>query len=133
MQSHPRCAVVIACLAGAAVARAQPLAQLELPSCVLGSPPLSLSPAAERAQLDGADRQRFQRAAQMRYPAYSRGGGLVPAQVLMLRRGGGWQYVTILAGGPAGLCFSAVFAAERFDFTPAWLAKYKPRAAEPAD
>lgn len=133
MRSRAHCAVVVACLAGAALVRADPMADLELPSCVAGSPPLTLSQAAERAQLDRADRQRFLQAAQRRFPAYQRVGGLVPAEVLVLRRGGGWQYVTILDGGPAGPCFSAVFAAERFAFTLDWLAKYKPSAGEPAD
>ena len=43
-------------------------------------------------------------------------GGFVPAQVLMLRRGGHWQYVTLWQAGRGGLCVSAVFAADRFDF-----------------
>jgi hypothetical protein len=127
-----RCIAVIAGLAAAVVAQAQPVPELELPSCVTGSPPLSLSTAAERALLDAPDRHRFQQAARTRYPLYQR-GGLVPAQVLMLRRGGGWLYVTLLRSGPSGLCFSAVFAAERFDFTPDWLAKYAPRAATSDD
>jgi hypothetical protein len=123
---------VLAGFTWAAAARAQP-AELELPSCVSGSPPLRLSAAEERAVLDTADRKRFDAAAQARFPLYRR-GGLVPTQVLMLRRRGGrWQYVTLWRGGPAGLCFSAVFAAERFDFTADWIAKYQPRAAEPAD
>jgi hypothetical protein len=71
-------------------------------------------------------------AAQARHAMYQR-GGLAPTQVLLLRRGRQWQYVTLWRGGPAGLCFSAVFAAERFDFTPGWLAKYSARAPEPAD
>ena len=82
--------------------------------------------------IDGADRNLFEQAAQARYPLYQR-GGLAPNQVLMLRRGGHWLYVTLWQGGPSGLCFSAVFAADRFDFTSRWLAKYKPRAAEPTD
>lgn len=132
MESCRRCVVVIVGLAASVAVRAQAIPELELPSCVAGSPALSLSTAAERALLDAADRQRFEQAAQARYPLYQR-GGFVPAQVLMLRRAGGWQYVTVLRGGSTGLCFSAVFAAERFDFTPAWLAKYRPRAAAADD
>lgn len=131
MESRQGCAVVLASLAFAGVGHAQSVAEMELPSCVSGSPPLRVSSAAERAALDAADRHRFEQAAQARYPLYRR-SGLVPAHVLMLRRGGGWQYVTLWRAG-SGLCFSAVFAAERFDFTPAWLDKYRPRAADPAD
>ncbi|MBI5716996.1 MAG: hypothetical protein HZC37_04830 [Burkholderiales bacterium] len=110
----------------------QPAVEQEMPSCVSGSPPLRVPAAAERATLDAADRNRFEEAAQSRYPMYRR-GGLVPAHVLLLRRGGRWQYVTLWRSGTSGLCFSAVFAAERFDFTPGWLAKYQPRAADPVD
>lgn len=126
------CAGVVAGLTGTTMALAQPPAEMELPSCVRGSPPLRLSAAAERAMLDRADRHRFQQAAEARYPLYQR-GGQVPNQVLMLRRGGQWQYVTLWHGGPHGPCFTAVFAADRFDFTAGWLAKYKPRAGEPED
>jgi len=135
MDSHPTCAAVLAALAWAAPASAQPGADagdLELVSCVSGSPPLRVARGAERALLDAADRQQFQRAAQARYPLYQR-SGLQPAQVLLMHRGGQWQYVTLWAGGPSGLCFSAVFAAERFDFTPAWIARYRPRAGAADD
>jgi hypothetical protein len=131
METRHGFAVLLAGLVGVA-AEAQPLAELELPSCVAGSPPLRVPADAERAVLDGADRGRFQDAAQARYPLYQR-GGLVPTQVLILRRGRHWQYVTLQRGGANGLCFTAVFAAERFDFTTGWLAKYRPRAAELAD
>lgn len=132
METRQRCAAMFAGLAWATLAGAQPLVEHELPSCVTGTPPLRVAVAAERAALDAADRRRLHEAAQARYPLYQR-AGLAPAQVLLLRRGGGWQYVTLWHGGPQGLCFSAVFAAERFDFTPGWVAKYRPRAAEPAD
>ena len=82
--------------------------------------------------LDGADRSRFHAAAQARYPLYQR-GGFVPAQVLMVSRSGHWQYVTLWPHGPKGLCVSAVFAADRFDFTPGWLAKNEPRADDGDD
>ena len=124
--------VGIAGLAWASVALAQPAAELELPSCVAGSPPLQVSSAAEQTRLDAGDRQRFHEAAGARYALYER-GGMVPSQVLMLRRGRHWQYVTLWQGGAFGLCFTAVFAADRFDFTADWIAKYKPRAAQPYD
>ncbi len=132
MDSRRKCAAMFVGLGWATVALAQPLVEQELPSCVSGSPPLRVSVAAERSVLDAADRRRLHEAAQARYPLYQR-AGLAPAQVLLVRRSGGWQYVTLWHGGPAGLCFSAVFAAERFDFTSGWIIKYKPRPAEPAD
>jgi hypothetical protein len=135
MHSHPAWAAALAGLAWMAAAQAQPGADpgdLELSSCVSGSPPLRVARNAERATLDATDRQQFQRAAQARYPLYQR-GGLMPTQVLLLHRGGQWQYVTLWAGGPSGLCFSAVFAAEHFDFTQRWIARYRPRAGVPDD
>ena len=132
MDSRQGYTVGIAGLAWASVALAQPAAEMELSSCVAGSPPLRVSSAAGQTRLDAADRQRFHEAAQARYALYQR-GGMVPPQVLMLRRGRHWQYVTLWQGGASGLCFTAVFAADRFDFTADWIAKYKPRAAQPDD
>ena len=132
MDSRHGYTLTIAGLAWASVALAQPAAELELPSCVAASPPLRVSSAAEQTRLDAADRQRFHEAAQARYSLYQR-GGLVPSQVLMLQRGRHWQYVTLWQRGTPGLCFTAVFAADRFDFTADWIAKYKPRAAQPDD
>jgi hypothetical protein len=131
MDSRQGCAAMLAGLTWAAPAPAQPDTplgdDLELASCVSGSPPLRVSRSAERAVLDAADRKRFQAAAQARYPLYQR-SAVMPEQVLMLRRGGQWQYVTLWADGASGVCFSAVFAAERFDFTQRWIARYQPRA-----
>ena len=98
MDPRPRCAS----LAWAAAAPAQPAAEQELPSCVSGSPPLRLPATSERAALDATDRKHFQEAAQARYLLYQR-GGLLPTQVLLLRRGGQWQYVTLARGEPPGL------------------------------
>ncbi|MBK6854334.1 MAG: hypothetical protein IPG93_22820 [Burkholderiales bacterium] len=107
--------------------------EMSLPSCVRGSPPLKVPITAEKAQLDAGDRHRFQAAAEARYPLYQR-GGLQPAQVLMLRRNGHWLYVTQGRDGRSGgPCVTAVFAAERFDFTPTWLAKYQPRPGDSDD
>jgi hypothetical protein len=131
MNPSPACAALFAGLAWATLVAAQPLEQ-ELASCVTGSPPLRVAAAAERAVLDAADRRRLHEAAATRYPLYQR-SGMAPAQVLLLRRGGGWQYVTLWHDGAAGLCFSAVFTAERFDFTPGWITKYKPRPADLAE
>lgn len=132
MVSTQGCAVWLAGLAWAMPSFAQPAAEMEMPSCVSGSPPMRVSTTAERAVLDAADSRRFHEAAQLRYPLYQR-GGLVPTQVLMIRRGGHWQYATLSPRGRGGLCLSAVFAADRFDFTPGWLAKYEPRAGDPDD
>lgn len=101
-------------------------------SCVDGSPAMRVPVSTPRATLDAADRQRFEAAAQARYPLYQR-GGVAPWQVLLLRRGGQWQYVTLWNDGRDGPCFAAVFAAERFDFTDAWIAKYRPQPQAPAD
>lgn len=107
--------------------------EMSLRSCVRGSPSLKVPITAEKAQLDAGDRQRFQAAAEARYPLYQR-GGLQPAQVLLLRRSGQWLYVTQGQDGRSGgPCVTAVFAADRFDFTPAWLAKYRPRPGETDD
>lgn len=113
-------------------AAAQPLPEMSLRSCVDGSPALRAPASAERATLDAADRQRFEAAAQARYPLYER-GNVTPWQVLLLRRGGQWQYVTLWNDGRTGPCFAAVFAADRFDFTAEWIAKYQPRPQESAD
>jgi hypothetical protein len=132
MSSTRGCAVMLAALACTMPCAALPAGELEMPSCVSGSPPLRVATTAERAVLDGADRSRFHAAAVARYPLYQR-GGFVPAQVLMVRRSGQWQYVTLWPHGAKGLCVSAVFAADRFDFTPGWLAKYEPRAGDADD
>jgi hypothetical protein len=105
---------------------------LQLPSCVAGSPPLRVSSSAAQARLDAADRHRFHQAAQARYALYQRGGE-VPSQVLLLHQGRHWQYVTLGQRAASELCFTAVFAADRFDFTTDWIARYKPRAAQPDD
>jgi hypothetical protein len=58
---------------------------------------------------------------------------VAPWQVLLLRRGSQWQYVTLWNDGRSGPCFAAVFAADRFDFTAEWIAKYQPQAQTPGD
>ncbi len=132
MDSRQGCTVAIVGLAWVSVALAQPAADLELPSCVAGSPPLRVSSGAEQARLHAADREHFHEAAQARFALCLR-GGLVPSQVLLLHRGRHWQYVTLWQRGASELCFSAVFAADRFGFTADWIAKYKPRAAQQDD
>lgn len=132
MQIYRACLALSIGLAAAGPAASQKAVELELRSCVGGSPALRVPASAERATLDAADRERFDAAAQARYPLYQRGGHAA-YQVLMLRRGTQWLYVTLWRDGRSSPCFAAVFAADRFDFTPDWLAKYQPRAHAPAD
>lgn len=113
-------------------ARAQTAGEMSMRSCVDGSPAMRVPVSTPRASLDPADRQRFEAAAQARYPLYQR-GGVAPWQVLLLRRGSQWQYVTLWNDGRSGPCFAAVFAADRFDFTAEWIAKYQPQAQAPGD
>jgi hypothetical protein len=129
MQTRP---ALVALAAGLAAASATAQPEMELRSCVRGSPALRVPVSAERATLHAADRQHFDTAAQARYPLYQR-GGFRPWQVLLLRRGGQWQYVTLWQDGREGPCFTAVFAADRFDFTPRWLTKYQPKPQNPTD
>jgi|APTNR8051073442_1049403.scaffolds.fasta_scaffold20381_1 hypothetical protein len=103
----------------------------ELRSCVAGSPGLAMAVTAERAMLDPADTKRLQLAAQQRYALYRR-GGTAPAHALLLRRDRHWLYV-MLEQDATGPCFSAVFAAERFDFTRDWIARYRPQPADAPD
>lgn len=120
-------------LAAGPAGAAGSLPEMSMRSCVRGSPPLKVPITTDKAQLDAGDRQRFQAAAEARYPLYQR-GGLQPAQVLLIRRTGQWLYVTQGQDGRSGApCVTAVFAADRFDFTPAWLAKYQPRPGETDD
>ena len=120
-----RC-TALGCLAGLAQAAAQGASTVELPSCVAGSPPMTVAADAARTTLDSADRQWFDAAARARYPLYEQGGHW-PAEVWLLQRGTRWVYVTTWPQGVHGSCFTAVFAADRFDFTGRWLAKYQPR------
>ena len=132
MNLCPRGCAAILGLFCTSAALALPAVELQLPSCVAGSPALRLPAAAPQARLDTADGIRFHEAAQARYALYQ-SSGRAPAQVLLLRRGPHWQYVTLWPRGAAGVCFSAVFAADGLDFTPGWIAKYRPRAVEVDD
>lgn len=132
METWHRCWACAAGLLGLAPAGAQPAPELQLPSCVVGSPPLTLAAGTALARLDSGDRSRFHDAAQVRYPLYQR-GGFAPSEVLMLQRGRHWQYVAVAPLGTKGWCLVAVFAADRFDFTERWLTKYQPRAAAADD
>lgn len=132
MRTLPSCLLLAVTLAAAAATQAQPLHEMALRSCVDGSPAMRVPVSTPRATLDTADLQRFEAAAQARYPLYQR-SGVAPWQVLLLRRGGQWQYVTLWNDGRTGPCFAAVFAADRFEFTAEWIARYQPRPQAPAD
>lgn len=129
-------AVAAACATAPSAATAAPARppapQLTLPSCVKGSPGLTVPVRTPQAALQAADRQTLQRAAEDRYPLYQQ-GGLHPHEVLLLQRDGHWQYVALRPDGPQGRCFYAVFAADRFAFTASWLARYRPRPVDPGD
>lgn len=112
-------ALIVSCLVAA-----QSAPEVQVLSCVPGSAPLHLEGA--QATLDPPDTERFHEAAQRLYPLYQR-GGLAPSKVLLLHRGGRWVYVTLASPDGRAPCFSAVFAAERFDFTDRWVSKYRPR------
>ncbi|MBL8334175.1 MAG: hypothetical protein JNM08_13775 [Rubrivivax sp.] len=118
--------------AAALAAAAPPEPELQLRSCVRDTPPLRVPARAAQVRLDEGDRDQFHHAAAARYPLYQR-GGFVPPAVWLIQRDGRWQYVTLWHDGGRGPCFTAVFAAERFDFTARWLAKYRPREADPSD
>jgi hypothetical protein len=124
-------AAVLTSATAQAQAQAQP-PELEIASCVGGTPPLRTAGGAERALLDAVDRARFQTAALARYPLYER-GGQGAHHVLMLRHDERWLYVTLQRPDAGAPCFSAVFDAEPFGFTPAWLEKYRPRPGAGAD
>jgi hypothetical protein len=78
------------------------------------------------ATLDPQDRTTFQARAQQLYPLYQQ-GGTQPSDVLLLRRNGHWLYVTLAAPNRHQRCFTAVFAADRFEFTAPWLRRYQPQ------
>lgn len=118
--------VLLAALSAAPPAAAQTGPELQMPSCVRGSPPLRVPDDAAQATLDAPDSRHFDDAAQRLFPLYQR-GGMAPSKVLLLQRGSRWIYVTLSAQGAQPHCVSAVFAGERFDFTDRWVAKYRPR------
>lgn len=133
MVSPRACVLSMVGLACVCASNALPAAEIEMPSCVEGSPPLRLSANAERAVLDRADANQMHHAAQLRYPIYHQYSALAPAQVLMVRRGTQWVYMTVRAQRGHSACVEAVFAADRFDFTAGWLTKYAPRAPDRDD
>ena len=103
---------------------------LAMASCVEGSPPLVFARADQRALLDMADRERFEGAALSLYKVLDR-HAFASVQIMLWDKGPGeWVYVSVLPvdGDTQRSCFTATFAAEPFEFTPALIHKYFPGA-----
>ena len=94
-------------------------------SCV-GGASIQFRPADRRVWLEAADAAAVGSALTRRYPVLDRDGLLPDAIVLWRKPVDGWLYVTLLANPakPADVCFTATFAASRFELTAALLIKY---------
>ena len=94
-------------------------------SCV-GGAPIRFRADDRRAWLDAADAAAVGAALTRRYPVLDRDGLLPDAIVLWRKPVDGWLYVTLLANPakPSDVCFTATFAASRFELTAALLNKY---------
>ena len=94
-------------------------------SCV-GGAPIRFRAEDRRAWLDAADAAAVGAALTRRYPVLDRDGLLPDAIVLWRKPVDGWLYVTLLANPakPSDVCFTATFAANRFELTAALLSKY---------
>ena len=94
-------------------------------SCV-GGTPIQFRPDDRRVWLEAADAAAVGSALTRRYPVLDRDGLLPDAIVLWRKPVDGWLYVTLLANPakPADVCFTATFAASRFELTAALLLKY---------
>lgn len=134
---RPRCRSVVRRLValgaalGAAGATTAALAQplragpLTVRSCA-GSDVLEIDLRGDAAMLDEADRQGAAAAMLQRYPVLAQGVFEPVAIVLWRRPGAGWIYVALSTPQqpPPAWCFSATFAAQVFEFTPALQRKY---------
>ena len=94
-------------------------------SCV-GGAPIRFRPDDRRAWLEAADAAAVGAALTRRYPVLDRDGLLPDAIVLWRKPVDGWLYVTLLSNPakPTDVCFTATFAASRFEPTAALLVKY---------
>jgi len=94
-------------------------------SCVGGSP-IQFRPDDRRVWLEAVDAAAVGSALTRRYPMLERDGLLPDAIVLWRKSVDGWLFVTLLAnpGKPADVCFTATFAASRFELTAPLLIKY---------
>ena len=94
-------------------------------SCV-GGASIQFRAEDRRAWLEAADAAAVGAALTRRYPVLDRDGLLPDAIVLWRKPVDGWIYVTLLAN-PAkssDVCFTATFAASRFELTAPLLIKY---------
>ena len=94
-------------------------------SCV-GGAPIQFRPDDRRVRLEAADAAAVGAALTRRYPVLDRDGLLPDAIVLWRKPVDGWLYVTLLGNPakPSDVCFTATFAANRFELTAALLIKY---------
>ena len=94
-------------------------------SCVGGSP-IQFRPDDRRVWLEAVDAAAVGSALTRRYPMLDRDGLLPDGIVLWRKPVDGWLFVTLLAnpGTPADVCFTATFAASRFELTAPLLIKY---------
>jgi len=94
-------------------------------SCV-GGAPIRFGADDRRAWLEAADAAAVGAALSRRYPVIDRDGLLPDAVVLWRKPVDGWLFVALLANPakPSDVCFTATFAASRFELTGALLVKY---------
>jgi hypothetical protein len=94
-------------------------------SCV-GGPEIRFQPGARRALLDASDAAEVSAALVQRYPIVAR-DGLTPERIVLWRDPKAtWLYVALVSNpeNASEVCFTATFAAARFDVTPPLLVKY---------
>ena len=108
-----------------AAERFAPGEPMAIESCA-GGPGIRLRSDDRRALLDEGDRKRLQDAMTARYSVLQR-DGFAPVQILMWRKAPNeLLFVTLAPNFDAAdaLCFTATFAAEIFELTPALTRKY---------
>jgi hypothetical protein len=94
-------------------------------SCVDAST-IRFSTTDRRAFLEAADTEAVRAAIVHRYPMVEQ-DGLAPQRLVLWRNPKfGWVYVALLSNPakPGEVCFTASFDADKFDLTPALIAKY---------
>jgi hypothetical protein len=102
-----------------------PAGAFVLENCVTG-PSIGIGATDKRAVLDDSDRDAVQAAIVARYPKLE-GDGFAPAHVLLWQRSPDeWLYVNLMlrSSNPDTFCFTATFAAKRFEFTEPLIKKY---------
>ena len=107
------------------VRQAAATATSSIESCV-DRQPIRFQPADRRVILDAADAAMVSAVLTRRYPIIER-HGLAPQRIVLWRKAGAdWIYIALLENPaqPAEVCFTATFAAGRFDVTAPLVAKY---------